>query len=265
MSLKFILTESQYNKIVKNIISEKYTFDPEVEKIQKDLKDKYNLGKYGINKDGVDGLLGPLTKKAMTKEIDKNPTKKDDYEKLIKKHSDESDVEYDKESEKLMKDIDKPEKEVGELTPKSTSDVIIFISGLYEGGYKNVEQQKKLIEKGLKSDKKVFAFAWRETDEALKKLEEYPNASVVLFSRGTGFSDKFASKIKDKNNLYIVEPYRKAKGSIISAINFGVPRENVVLGGGTGSGLGLIPGGSRTPKEYAGHWPALTYIASVIS
>lgn len=265
MSLKFILTESQYNKIVRKIISERYTFDSDVESIQKELKDKYNLGKYGPNKDGVDGLLGPLTKKAMTKEMEKNPTKKDDYEKLIKKHSGESDVEYDKESEKVMKDIDKPEKEVEELKPKNNSDVIIFISGLYEGGYKNVEQQKKLIEKGLKSDKKVFAFAWRETEDALKKLEEYPNASVVLFSRGTGFSDKFASKIKDKNNLYVVEPYPKAKGSIVSAINFGLPRQNVILGGSRGSGLGLIPGGSRTPSEYAGHWPSLTYIASVIS
>lgn len=255
--MKIILTENQFNNFILKKLNEEYNYDEKVEKIQSKLKDEYNLGRYGKKKDGVDGILGPLTKKAMEKEMEKNPSVKDEYSQLIKKHEKESDSEYDKKSKEYA---EKPK-------PKSTSsDVIIFISGLHHR--KNdlsVTQQKDKILQGMSKDKEIFEFSWRQSDEGLRKLDEYPNASVVLFSRGTGFAKKFAEKIENKDNLYIVEPYPKAKESIDNAITLGVPRENVILGGGTGSGLNLIPGGSRTPKEYAGHWPALEYIGTVIS
>jgi hypothetical protein len=62
--MRVIITESQ-----KKLLSEKV--DPEVIKIQKDLKGKYDLGKTGPNKDGVDGIYGPLTKKAYESEFGK--------------------------------------------------------------------------------------------------------------------------------------------------------------------------------------------------
>lgn len=265
--MKIIITESQLERFLNRFINETYSYDEDVANVQKKLKDDYDLGEFGTNKDGVDGLLGPLTKKAMKKEMEKNPSIKDKFESLLKKHEGESDTDYDKKAKEYEEKPDEKSNEEEKVTPKSSdSNVVIYISGLHHrNGDLSVEQQKNKIMDGIKGDKKVFAFSWQDTEGGLKKLEEYPNASVVLFSRGTGFADKFASKIKNKNNLYVLEPYPKAKSSIQSALDKGVPLENIILGGGGGSGKGLFKGASETPRKYAGHWPSLEYIGTVIS
>lgn len=83
------LTESDLVRIVKKVILEEK--NSEVIKIQKELVAKgYDLGNYGPNKDGVDGIMGPLTRKAYEKEF-KKPYKKeesDNVKKIYKKSKD---------------------------------------------------------------------------------------------------------------------------------------------------------------------------------
>lgn len=259
MKLKFVITENQFNNLYKKFILEGYTYDSDVKEIQKELKGKYNLGKYGSEKDGVDGLLGPLTKRAMEKEIKVNPDVKEKYETILQRHYGESDVEYDEKAKEYEDDY-------SQIKPKDSSDVVIFVSGLHHR--KNdlsVSQQEEKIKKGLQYYKTIFSYSHRDTDSALSKLKEFPNATVVLFSAGTGYSSKFASKMDKKSNLFIVEPYPKAEGSVTKAVSMGVPNQNVIQGGGRGSGKGMVAGATNTPKEFAGHWPALTFIGQVIS
>lgn len=74
--MRYIITALQLSMLI-NEQSEKlpvvvnqnfdisYEFDPKVAELQKILKDKnYYLGKFGSNKDGVDGKYGPFTKAA---------------------------------------------------------------------------------------------------------------------------------------------------------------------------------------------------------
>lgn len=253
MSKKILLSESELKIIIKKIISEALEYNSEVEQVQKELKGKYNLGSYGINKDGVDGKLGKLTRKALKKEFEINPEFKKKYQHLLSN-----------EEKKYKKDIETVDDVV--LEPKNDSDVAIFVSGLHHRrGDLSVSQQEEKIRKGLTSNKTIFSFSHNNYVDALNKLNEYPNAIVVLFSMGTGYSSIFASKIKNKSNLFIVEPYPKASNSVKNAVSLGVPTENVILGGGPGSGKGMIQGATNTPREYAGHWPALTFVGGLIS
>lgn len=62
--MKYVLTRKQIQFLIENDEGKQ-----SVEDIQKKLKEKgYYLGKYGPNKDGVDGVMGPLTKKAYKEE-----------------------------------------------------------------------------------------------------------------------------------------------------------------------------------------------------
>ena len=57
--------ESKNPEIVDKSFDISYDYNPEVESLQKVLKDKgYYIGKYGSNEDGVDGKYGPMTKAA---------------------------------------------------------------------------------------------------------------------------------------------------------------------------------------------------------
>lgn len=63
--MKFIISESQLVRLTEG-------FSQEVVDIQKILVDKgYDLGEYGPNKDGIDGIMGPMTKKAYEEEYGK--------------------------------------------------------------------------------------------------------------------------------------------------------------------------------------------------
>jgi hypothetical protein len=63
--MKLIITESQMYKIVRRL-NEGSSKEDKVKKIQQFLVDnKYDLGDYGENGDGVDGKYGSLTKKAV--------------------------------------------------------------------------------------------------------------------------------------------------------------------------------------------------------
>lgn len=71
--MKFKISQHQLRLIVENeevdipnkTMEVSYKFDPKVEKLQKKLVEKgYYIGKFGVNKDGVDGKYGPFTKAA---------------------------------------------------------------------------------------------------------------------------------------------------------------------------------------------------------
>lgn len=71
--MKFKISQHQLNLILENedvdipskTMEVSYKFDPKVEKLQKKLVEKnYYIGKFGPNKDGVDGKYGPFTKAA---------------------------------------------------------------------------------------------------------------------------------------------------------------------------------------------------------
>lgn len=65
--MKYLITRNQLR-----FIMESEEGKESVKEIQKKLKDKgYYLGKYGPNKDGVDGIMGPLTSKAYKEEYGK--------------------------------------------------------------------------------------------------------------------------------------------------------------------------------------------------
>jgi len=270
MKMNIILTENQFNKIAKKMLYESYIFDPEVEKIQNELKGKYYLGNFGPKKDGVDGLLGSLTKKAMMKEIKKNPTLKDKYEKLLKKHGFEKDYDYDK---KALKSKD------GEILGKSdvkitkgiggdSSNVVILMGGLdYRPGDYKIDSQVDILSKGLGSEPKIIGYRYNDLQSVLNSIEEYPDAKVVLFSAGCKHANKIAQMIKNKENLFIVEPYSESsttKNSVQSAVSNGVPQKNVIVGPTSGRGMNVVDGATKTPKN-TNHWGALEFVGTMMA
>ncbi len=71
--MKKTLTEQLYRtKKMMGLIVERKEPDPEVIKVQELLKSKgHDLGDYGPNGDGIDGIMGPMTRKAYEKEFGK--------------------------------------------------------------------------------------------------------------------------------------------------------------------------------------------------
>ena len=213
------------------------------------------MGDFGPKSDGVDGKLGKLTKKAFEKEFKTNDEFKKKYGHLLGFDTDETSSEEET--------SDSSEYSGGEST--SSNDVILLGGLDYRKDDLKIDEQKKLLIKGLKKSMNVHAFKYDDPNSALLALDEFPNAKVVLFSAGTGYTNKFAKKIKNINNLYVLEPYPKAKGSIQSAItDYDLPLGNIILGRGPGSGLGMFTGTKTTPKGYS-HFGSLEYAGSVIS
>lgn len=256
MNFKIILTESQLKNIVNKILIESNSFDSEVEDVQNYLKHGYNLGKFGSNKDGVDGKLGGLTKKAMVSAMKKDPSLKEKYTKLLKKHG------YNIKDDSIKKvDLDVKT----DLNVKSDSDVVILMGGLdYREGDFKINKQIEML--GI-SNKKVIGHRYNEINSVIDSIKKYPNAIVVLFSAGCRYSNKISEIIGNKNNLYIVEPYglgSSTKNSVQSAITNGVPQSNVITGPTLGRGLDIVSNSTKTPKN-KNHWGSLGFVGSLIS
>ena len=66
---KPVIEEQPENFIDTSLPLKKGMQEPEVEELQKILKTKYNanLGSYGDNKDGIDGIFGTITENALFK------------------------------------------------------------------------------------------------------------------------------------------------------------------------------------------------------
>jgi len=226
--MRYILKESQHNMLI-----ETATFSSDVERIQKVLVSKgYDLGKYGPNKDGVDGLLGPLTRKAVEKEFGLS----------------------------VLKDIKFPEKTIGGYDA-------VLVGGLdYRVGDLKIGSQANLLKQGLGVDKKVKEFTYNTpTSTIVEFINQNQNIPVYLFSAGCRKSSDIASAMgTSKNMLYIIEPYAlgpETKSSVRSAVDSGVPASNVFVGNSQGRGLGIVNGASSSKSS--SHWNALTTVASM--
>jgi len=169
-----------------------------------------------------------------------------------------------------------PYEEFGFLSTEEEDSLptVILIGGLDTGGYKNIGQQKNLLQKGLGSDYKVIAHRWTDRENAKNSIITYPKSYLVLFSKGGEYSKSFATYLISSggylNRMYIVEPYSCSNGTKISvdeAVSKGVPRINVL--GGSNDCTGKNVAGTRTTcgskKGNEVHWCALTEVGELIS
>lgn len=226
--MKFLISENQLLRLLKEI-----NYNPDVEKIQKDLISKgYNLGSYGPNKDGVDGIAGPLTRAAYKKEYGSELNLEDDTD------------------------------------DNSLSDYgAVLVGGLdYRNGDLDIDSQVRLLKKGLGSDKKVKGFRYSTpTSSILSFMENNPNIPVYLFSAGCKKSEELAKDNNvNKNELYIIEPYaagKITKYKVREAVNLGVPASNVFVGDSVGRGKGIVNGASSSMAS--SHWNALTTVGQM--
>jgi hypothetical protein len=211
-----------------------YVYDKDVENLQKFLiSKKYDLGHYGPNKDGVDGKYGVVTRRFHEKYLNNiSPTKS----------------EPDKTNDS-----------------SNTSGDVILMGGLdYRSGDLKISQQVEVLKSS--SNKNVIGHRYNQFSNVANSISENPDATVVLFSAGCAYSSKVASLIKNKNKLFIVEPYAISQGtssSVQSAVSQGVPSSNVITGPSKGRGDGVVGGSKKTPSGY-GHWDALKYVGKLI-
>jgi hypothetical protein len=163
--------------------------------------------------------------------------------------------------------FDSVESNEGKILP------LIFIAGLdTRSSDLSLEEQTQFVKTYLGNHPvKSFCNAKsckRHDDVSMERAKKYfqksPNSIILLFSSGTGLSQIASEFITDPKNLYILEPYPEAKKGILKAIDNGVPRTNIILGRGYGSGKGLINGASSTPSGYT-HFSSLKYASLVIS
>ncbi len=214
--MRYIIKESQLSFLIESI-----PYDPNVEKIQRVLVSRnYDLGKYGPNADGVDGKLGPLTRKAIEQEFGLKIKRKDSsFEK--------SSGGYD----------------------------AVLVGGLdNRSGDLNIDSQVSLLKQGLGNDKNVKGFRFNTpTSEIINFINNNSGIPVYLFSAGCRKSKDISNALgKFKDNLFIIEPYAagsETKDNVRSAVNNGVPASNVFVGNSVGRGLGVVSGASSSQSS----------------
>jgi len=132
---------------------------------------------------------------------------------------------------------------------------------------KSHEGQVQDFKNGFGENKNIRAFKHSDVSGLLSNLKKYPNIPVVLFSWGAINAGTIASEMTNKSNLYIVEPWGKGDTSppaVISAVNQGVPSENVFVGPNIGRGLGVIKGKTSKTPQGLNHFQALQYVGSLL-
>lgn len=230
--MEYLISENQLKFLINEI-----EYDPEVEKIQKILVKKYDLGNYGPKNDGVDGKAGPLTRKAYQKEFGKELSLKS---KTDVKSSDKSPVK------------------------SSGSFDAVLVGGLdYRDGDLDIDSQVKLLNSGLGSDKKIKGFRYSTSTRDIEDfLEKNPKIPVYLFSAGCKKANELAvSPYVNKNKLFIIEPYALGpvtKNNVRAAVSNGVPSSNVFVGKSGGRGAGVVSGASSSNSS--SHWGALKQV-----
>lgn len=224
-------------------------YNKEVEDLQRFLKSKnYDLGSYGVNKDGVDGKYGRKTRRAHKSYLSgKSPEKFNSQEK-----------------EKSIEKTD--DVFVNNTQSSNLSGDVILMGGLdYRSGDKNISQQVELLKSNL-GGKNVVGHRYNDFSGVKGSISKNPNSYVVLFSAGCSYSSKIAELIGDKSKLFIVEPFASSSNtasSVQSAVSKGVPNGNVVVGPSTARGAGVVSGATKTPSGTS-HWGALKFVGNLI-
>ena len=166
--------------------------------------------------------------------------------------------------------VNKTLKEATESDDKKDSKApivdVILMGGLdYRKGDLNIGEQINLL-KSNSSKKNVIGYRYNQFTEIKNSITQNPNATVVLFSAGCSYASNVASLIKDKNKLFIVEPYAVSKNtssSVQTAVGKGVPSSHVITGPSKARGLDVVAGATKTPKGKS-HWDALGYVGTLI-
>ncbi len=159
-------------------------------------------------------------------------------------------------------------KETNNNTKSSNVNIILM------GGYDDRKQNGKLIDKNIQEQvellktnvggKSVIGFRYMEDQKVINAISQYPDAYVVLFSAGCAYSSTISSKMKNKNKLFIVEPWAKdGNNSVKTAVNNGTPSKNVITGPVAERGAGVVSGTTNTPNG-VDHWGALKYVGKLI-
>ena len=79
--------------------------------------------------------------------------------------------------------------------------------------------------------KKVLPFHSDQIEQIKKAIQQNPNSKVILYSLSCDNASAIASIMKNKSNLYIVEPWAPyGNQSVVDAVKNGVPSRNVVTG-----------------------------------
>lgn len=234
--MKIKLTESQLKKLTEG-------YNQRVADIQKSLVNKgYDLGSYGPNGDGVDGKLGPLTKKAYQKEFGKS----------IETVLNQSSIKPHSKSQQLYK-----------TSVKSSYDAVL-IGGLdYRDGDYSIDQQVGLLKTSFNGNVKGFRYN-ASTTEILNFLELNPKIYVIMFSAGCKKANDISkSPNVDLNKIFIVEPYAvNGNSSVSGAVTNGVPANHVFVGPNSARGKGVVSGSVSSNSN--SHWGALRDIGKYI-
>jgi hypothetical protein len=151
------------------------------------------------------------------------------------------------------------------------NDDVIFVGGLdTEPKYKSLSTQTSILKSGL-SAHNVISISHTNALTALPMIKKYPNATVVLFSAGCRAASSIAAAMQDKTKLYIVEPYAisaSTRNSVRTAVDSGVPANNVFVGSTRGRGAGIVAGATEMPTIKGGvmasHWNALAMVGKYI-
>jgi hypothetical protein len=157
-------------------------------------------------------------------------------------------------------------KKGGDNVFSNTSNNIILMGGLdNRQGDLKIDQQVELLKSTLEN-KNVIGFRYNDISGVTNAISENPNSVVVLFSAGCNYANKISTQIKNKNNLFIVEPYatsQNIKNIVNEAIENGVPNKNVIVGENVSRGLNVVPNPTHTPSNTS-HWNALKFVGTLI-
>jgi len=149
---------------------------------------------------------------------------------------------------------------------KSEWDAILVAGLDNRPGDLDLEAQVKLFKSGFGVNAKVKGFRYNTTTaEIITFMRQNPKIPIFCFSAGCAKSYDLAvtENLADKNKVYIIEPYAasaRVKTIVESAIQRGVPAQNVTVGPSAERGRG-IAGASETPRNID-HWGALKYVAT---
>ena len=137
----------------------------------------------------------------------------------------------------------------------------ILIGGLdYRAGDYKIDKQVELLKKTYGSTKNVKGFRYNtDISTILDFLSKNPKIDVYMFSAGCAKAEAISkSKHVNPARVFIIEPYSisaRTKAIVASAVNNGVPAQNVYVGPNAARGKGTVTGESSSNS--ADHWGAL--------
>jgi hypothetical protein len=143
----------------------------------------------------------------------------------------------------------------------------VLIGGLdYRAGDYKIDQQVELLKKSYGSSKNVKGFRYNTpTSTILEFLAKNPKIDVYMFSAGCAKAAEISkSPHINPTRVFIIEPYSassRTKEIVATAVNNGVPAQNVYVGPNIARGKGTVTGESSSNS--ASHWGALkAYVSS---